>query len=86
MSDATTSVETTTVASQTTSFIRNTARTMSESGVQKIAAASSAFQNFGSEIGAPYNVGYALNFGRVFAIDSSAQSMSSTEAAYEKRR
>ena len=49
-----TSVDAKAVMSQVTSLIRSTALTMSDSGTQKKAVARSAFQNFGSETGAPY--------------------------------
>ena len=76
-----TSVELTATRSHAVSLIRKTARTINDSGMEKSAVASSAFQNFGWETGAPYSCAYPLNFGRVLAIESSAQSMSSSEAA-----
>lgn len=69
------------LTSHTKSLIRNAARTIKESGTQRSAAASAAFQNFGSERGGPYSLRYPLNFGSVFAIESMAQSMSSSDAA-----
>ena len=54
MIDAITSVDPTALTSHATSFMRNAARTISDSGKQKSAVTNSAFQNFGSDTGAPY--------------------------------
>src|SRR5689334_6741250 len=52
--DAITSVEAMAVMSHTRSLIRNTALTINDNGTHKKTVARSAFQNFGSDTGAPY--------------------------------